>query len=730
MVNLSRTALVGAAMLTLGISAANLRAETAIDLAGWSSGNVGDFMVGYTFTVDYDIEVTDLGKYDFGGAGLSEAAQVGIWNDTTGSLLVSATVPTGTGGTLHTDAGPANGWYSTVVAPTTLSAGNTYVIGTQSFASGEAFAFNASISTGTGVNWQQGRFNVGNTFARPTTAAGGASVAYFGPNFDYTVTAPEAIALNSLAERQVVQRDDSGSASLSVEGTVIGSSTQVEARAVDFVSGTPVTGWTLIDSSVGGGTFAGTLDVDAGWYTVEVRGTDGTTEHASNSVDRVGVGDVFITAGQSNAANFGSPTQAADDDRVSYHNVGADSWTHADDPPTNPSASSGGGGAPWPELGDQLAASNGVPIAFVPIADGSSTVASWLPASGDNYPNLQAAVEALGVDGFRAVLWHQGESDSLGSTDAATYAARLQTIIDQSRIDAGWDVVWGVAEASFHPSSSQAQEEAVAAGQRLLAFGDANVFLGARTDDFNLEGKLSDSVHFNTAGLEDHAAQWADALNGVQNLVPKNGGLESQALADGGILTTRVIGWNELSASGTTIADGTNGVFNPSTAFYTNPAAAGIEGENVAFLFSGSAGNSLLQTLDAVLEANTTYTLTIAIGLRDAGSGVFGDFEIDLLAAGVKLGDGVSGTIATLNTLAGGSASGKFTDVTYQFTTGTTVGKWANLAVRVAKVNGGGGTYLDFDNVRLTAQAAPVPAPAALPAGLFAMTLLIARRRG
>ena len=39
-------------------------------------------------------------------------------------------------------------------------------------------------------------------------------------------------------------------------------------------------------------------------------------------------------------------------------------------------------------------------------------------------------------------------------------------------------------------------------------FADAQVFPGPVTDDFHLENKLNDSVHFNAAGLADHAEQW------------------------------------------------------------------------------------------------------------------------------------------------------------------------------------------------------------------------------
>lgn len=55
-------------------------AETAVTLDSFTSSNNLDYMVGYTFTTANPITVTDLGKFDVEGDGLSGAAQVGIWD--------------------------------------------------------------------------------------------------------------------------------------------------------------------------------------------------------------------------------------------------------------------------------------------------------------------------------------------------------------------------------------------------------------------------------------------------------------------------------------------------------------------------------------------------------------------------------------------------------------------------------------------------------------------------
>ena len=321
-----------------------------------------------------------------------------------------------------------------------------------------------------------------------------------------------ALILNAPTERSVLQRNAQNEAEVVIDGTFTGAVTAIEARAVTRAGfGGTDTGWQVIDSAPSSGAFSSSLTVAGGWYDLEVRTLNGATPVDVTSVARVGVGEVFITAGQSNSANHGAPTQAADDDRISARTtIFGNTWQHADDP--QPIAT-GSGGSPWPQLGDLLAAELDVPVGFVSVGVGSTQVSQWLPGT-NNYDNrLQPAIESLGADGFRAILWHQGESDSLAGTAAATYANRLNSIIAESRSDAGFDVPWGVALASFHPGSSAANEAQVFAGQQTVIAGDPLVFEGATTDGFLALGYLSDTVHFNQQGLDEHAARWFAQLD-------------------------------------------------------------------------------------------------------------------------------------------------------------------------------------------------------------------------
>jgi hypothetical protein len=146
------------------------------------------------------------------------------------------------------------------------------------------------------------------------------------------------------------------------------------------------------------------------------------------------------------------------------------------------------------------------------VGEGGTQVSQWVPPGG-YYPRLHLAIASLRpYGGCRAILWHQGESDSLAATDAATYAARLTNIIEQTRGDAGAKVPWGVAYASWHPDSTASNEAMVIGGQGLVISNHPGVFKGAETDSFHARGWLSDTVHFNDAGLRDHGRQWVEAV--------------------------------------------------------------------------------------------------------------------------------------------------------------------------------------------------------------------------
>lgn len=724
---------------TLTVSTGPAGTPTAIsNIAG--NKDVGlPFSLGHVFTVSQTVDVTAMGQFDVLGNGAVGTAKVALYNWDTGAKLSETTL---SGATLE-----ETGFYDTHfvnITPITLSPGSRYLLAAEVAANDFVFG-NGIITFDPAIQWEAGRATPVGSPAMPATANGStfsiertaeASGSYFGPNLKLASATPlSGIALTSPGSRSIYQRTASNVGTITLSGTYTGSPSEIQARAV-VMTGSGNSGnstdWQAISTAPSAGSFSGSLGNVAagGWYQIEVRSVIAGVPGTATVLQKVGVGDIYVTCGQSNSANYGQGGYSAGDDRVCARtSVTGSNWILAADPLP---IAGGSGGSVWTRLGDLLAAQEDIPIGFIAVGVGSTQVGEWVPGTS-NYNNLlKPALQSFPANGFRAVLWHQGESDAIANTSAATYASRLNSVIAQSRIDAAWSVPWYVAEASFHPSTTLSQEEPVTAGQRLVIQADPLVFLGSSTDGFHLEdangGKLVDTVHFNNAGLLDHAGQWRDILRGTTSLNPRNGSFEenrasattgSSLLADNAshIVNTGtdtdsplVLGWRILSASGNTVADGSNGFFNPSSGTYAgavDTANGGVlpnmEGRHVAMLDGGSPGNGFLQSTRAIARARTKYTLTVAIGVRDNPAG-FGIIRPEIVANGAVVAS-VSFDKAALDALHGGDASGAFTDASVSWTTGASVPANQPLAIRIVK-EGGAGTVIDFDKVRLTSAPA------------------------
>jgi hypothetical protein len=307
---------------------------------------------------------------------------------------------------------------------------------------------------------------------------------------------------------RVFQQDAHGQAAIKVvaEGAAPGG--QVKARLVLLPGYAGRDGdWTALTEDQG--VFSGqVLGAAGGWYKLEVQATGPDSKTRKGSVAHIGVGEVLVTAGQSNAANSGETPQKPSDDRV----VAFDGkvWKAATDP--QPIAT-GEGGSPWPHLGDLLARHLQVPVGFVSVAVGGSHTFQWLPDTGEFFPRLLQAVQPLGRQGARVLLWHQGESDTIDKTSAEEYARRLTVIMQALDKELGWRLPWMVAQAAYGygPDFPEAQQEQVRQGQRLL-WERGRAFQGPLTDDLtgptyraNQDGAW---IHFNATGLQTVAERW------------------------------------------------------------------------------------------------------------------------------------------------------------------------------------------------------------------------------
>jgi hypothetical protein len=268
------------------------------------------------------------------------------------------------------------------------------------------------------------------------------------------------------------------------------------------------------------------------WYRVQVRLLHEGSVMATTDITHVGVGEVFVIAGQSNSANYGEERQKPESDWVVAFDGAA--WAPANDP--QPGAT-GTKGSFIPSFGDALVRALHVPIGVVCVGVGSTSVREWLPAertmsappttgshvlvleggklicTGELFDKLTDRLRHLGPGGARAVLWHQGESDWKQPPEheipLPEFRADLTDLISSSRKTGGWDVPWIVAQVSYGSPNQPGAEEMRA--QQLAVVDNRLTFAGPNTDTLTgaLREKNGQGVHFSAEGQKRHGEMWA-----------------------------------------------------------------------------------------------------------------------------------------------------------------------------------------------------------------------------
>lgn len=348
------------------------------------------------------------------------------------------------------------------------------------------------------------------------------------------------VVLSSPLDYQVFQRRDNNTGKIIVEGTLEvkghAALTNLDALQGRLTGGTFSNDWQALPFDNRVRAFRGALAAPGGgWYHLELRLVGQGQIYWDDSVAHVGVGEIFLIAGQSNSANHGEGRQQAENPLVV--SFGNGTWQPAHDP--EPGAS-GKGGSFMPAFGDDMADRFKVPIGLVAMGEGSTSVREWLPrndpvaappdtgrnvicvglgrwvCTGDLFRRITQAEDQFGVNGFRAILWHQGESDSHEPADRQIspkqYAQYLQRVIEASRAAAGWRVPWFVAQASYHNPEDQGSPELRAAQKSLVTDGIA--FAGPDTDTLGPEYRQNNGkgIHLNPRGLKRHGQMWMECI--------------------------------------------------------------------------------------------------------------------------------------------------------------------------------------------------------------------------
>jgi hypothetical protein len=283
------------------------------------------------------------------------------------------------------------------------------------------------------------------------------------------------------------------------------------------------------------GVFSTRLSLPAGgWYVLalSVTAPDGT--HAESRVGPVGVGEVYLVAGQSYAASTSDALLTIDDEegRVVAFHPNARYWRVAHDPQPGSNGDAadeagfwkdkaawtaqygitGAGGSPWPAAMNLLLATIDMPIGMINIAESGTPLAAWQPGQPLYDRLLRAARE---VRRFRAILWAQGESDVMNGNPPDAYVAEFRALREAVAATLGWRPDWLVAKSTHHPLVYDKPEEERALRAALDAvWREPGIFPGPDTDLLRGANRSSWQlgVHFTRSGQIAAGALWFSAL--------------------------------------------------------------------------------------------------------------------------------------------------------------------------------------------------------------------------
>ncbi len=322
--------------------------------------------------------------------------------------------------------------------------------------------------------------------------------------------AQPSLVLTSPAPYQVFQRRG-GAADIPIRGTSSTSGT-IEAR---FNGGA----WQVIGHKGAGGAFSGVLaNKPQGQGALEVRIAE--APDVTVAIPYVGIGDVFVIAGQSNANGYGDNLQTANHAWLKAGLFGNDYlWHELADPIDNSSgqvdlvsSDPETGGSVWPLVATYYLNSLNLPVAFVPAAKSGRPIAEWMSGRdhADRATLYGSMVYRARLTGAKAVLWWQGETDALNGMAQADYGTQFRQLAAAIGRDLGIPIMPCLIQNSMGIADDN--EAAIRRAVVEAASAANNVILGPDLSDLATD----DQYHLRSdANLQAAADRWWQALQGL-----------------------------------------------------------------------------------------------------------------------------------------------------------------------------------------------------------------------
>jgi len=380
---------------------------------------------------------------------------------------------------------------------TSIVRGNTYTnAATRDYSlisTGQAFQAGVDlITTPAGVNIDikgRDRDSNGDTWSIGAHQLGGGSLTKF-----LTILSPNSY--------QIFQRDGSLEAAIPIDGLYAGSPTGIEYRLTPVITGTPGP-WTNLGATIAAGQWSGTLpSMSTKQCAIDVRQTNDTSITAA--ISYVGIGEMFVDAGQSNMAGA-----FTNDQTYSHATWKAGNWRRGRDSAhrelIDPSGTSNGGSV-RPLLATLLMAHLDCPVGFVSTAEsGTGLVSShWDADLVGNVANRAKlcvnACRTARINGARGVLWLQGENDAITDKTRDEYRTELKKLATYLKSNIGGNPPLIAAQIAHRANNPDATDAAAAQLIRLATSdcwddGTDDVLFGPVSFD------VTDQLHPTTNGM-------------------------------------------------------------------------------------------------------------------------------------------------------------------------------------------------------------------------------------
>lgn len=252
---------------------------------------------------------------------------------------------------------------------------------------------------------------------------------------------------------QIIQQRD-GYGRIEMEGSWYlreqAESSEVYARVLEENTGRNIIPWKKAKTDAAGRWKIEIARIPAGGlYRIETCVRTGATTSMEWAVrgdmrHYIGVGDLFVIAGQSNSAGYGKDP-VADEPELGVHllkNSGC--WGLAVHPLNDSTDTvhevnredANSGHSPYLSFAKTLKKKTGYPIGLIQTALGGSPIARWTPGEiGDLYENMIRHISEQ-PEGVRGILWYQGCSDT-GVEDADLYEERFRKMVAYVRKQSG-----------------------------------------------------------------------------------------------------------------------------------------------------------------------------------------------------------------------------------------------------------------------------------------------------